>query len=171
MRAARLRLIPALREDPTGNTGGIFAYVRAGQSSGPTLTHSVSGDPVTRSKRTSLWIQICSGFSGRIWSGVFAVLGRFLGWCGRARGAVEQLPVGANQGLGGVPQGPARSVEAGSVKKYGPASKGLAPRQKVWGLRQKVSSKRQKVWGFGRTGLVGPRLLRCGPVRNPRKTK
>ena len=108
--------------------------------------------PVTRSTRTSLWIQGIPARPGSVQGGVFAVLGRFSGCWGWVRCAVEWLPTGVDHSLGGVSQRLARCVKAGSVKKYGLASKGSAPRQKVWGLRQKVSNKRQRVRSSGELG-------------------
>lgn len=57
---------------------------------------------------------------------------RILGCWAQVRGPVEEILTVADQSLGGVSQGLAWFVEAGSVKRYGLASKGSALRQKVW---------------------------------------
>ena len=86
--------------------------------------------PITRSKRTSLWIQRFQARPGTIQGGVFAVLWRF--WGVEAGCVVPWRSLtAADRSLGGVTQGLARCIEAESVNKCGLASKGSAPRQKV----------------------------------------
>ncbi len=79
-----------------------------------------------------------SGPAGKCPGWRFCCSGAISGCSGWVCGAVKRLPTGADQSLGGVPQRLARSLEAGSIKKYGPASKGIEQASK--GTTVNVSS-------------------------------